>query len=280
MDFNRDLYLDLMKRSLSAYIYEESSNRPITVDYGRRYTPKELIKAACLTIASRLGWRIEKKIPFDPKAREEGRDWPGIGYTMIGLRRLDNLQACIEDILNNNVPGDMIETGVWRGGASIFMRAVLKSHSVSSRRVWLADSFEGMPVPDTSDTDTDQGYDLSSVDYLSVSLDQVRENFRKFNLLDDQVGFLKGWFKDTLPSAPIEQLALLRLDGDLYESTMDALVHLYDRVSGGGYVVVDDYHNWPPCRQAVDEFRQARSIHAELREIDGRGVYWQVEAVV
>src|SRR5205814_6734396 len=154
-----------------------------------------------------------------------------IGYTMVGHRRLENIQMCVEDVLRNQVPGDLIETGVWRGGASIFMRAVLKAYGVTDRKVWLADSFEGLPVP----KDENDGQDLSQVDYLKVSVEQVQANFARFGLLDDQVKFLKGWFSDTLPNRPVERLAILRLDGDLYSSTMDALRALYDRVSRGGY---------------------------------------------
>ena len=96
---------------------------------------------------------------------------------------------------------------------------------------------------------------MSGVSTLMVGADQVRANFDRYGLLDDQVRFLEGWFADTLPMAPIEQLAILRLDGDLYESTMDALVPLYEKVSPGGFVIVDDYGAWEPCRKAVDDFR-------------------------
>lgn len=84
--------------------------------------------------------------------------------------------------------------------------------------------------------------------YSRHSLEEVQENFRRYNLLDDQVQFLKGWFCDTLPTAPIEKLAVLRLDGDLYESIMDGLNALYDKVSPGGFIIVDDYGDFEPCR--------------------------------
>jgi hypothetical protein len=93
-------------------------------------------------------------------------------------------------------------------------------------------------------------------------------------LLDEQVVFLKGLFKDTLPQAPIKSLALLRLDGDMYESTLDALTSLYDRLSVHGSLIVDDYHVVPNCRAAVDKFRTSRGIIDPICEIDGVGVYW------
>jgi len=203
--------------------------------------------------------------------RAEGRDWPCFGYTMVGRQRLDNIQTCIEDILRNNVPGDLIETGAWRGGTVIFMRAVLKEHGVTDRTVWVADSFEGLPPP-ASDTD---GADLSELKYLKVPLKKVKANFERFNLLDDQVKFLPGYFCDTLPNAPIERLAILRLDGDLYSSTMDSLRNLYHRVSLGGYVIVDDYYSWDSCRQAVTDFLRENQIDAQIRAI-ADGAYWKV----
>ena len=192
---------------------------------------------------------------------------------MIGHKRLNNVQSCVEDVLANNIPGDFVETGSWRGGTVIFMRALLKIHGVTDRNVWVADSFEGMPVPKGEN----DGNDLSHLDTLAVSLEEVRSNFEKFDLLDDQVKFLKGWFCDTLPEAPIGKISILRLDGDLYHSTMDSLVNLYEKVSKGGYVIVDDYYSWPACGEAVTDFLKQKNISPKLIDIDGSAVYWQHE---
>src|SRR5262249_42859847 len=150
-------------------------------------------------------------------------------------KRLDNIQFAIETILEENIPGDLIETGIWRGGAVIFMRGVLAAYGIVDRIVWAADSFEGVPPPTYPQ---DANLDLSPRVYpfLVVSLEQVSELCARYDLLDGQVRFLKGWFKDTLRTAPIEKLAMLRLDGDLYESTIDALDPLYAKVSDGGFV--------------------------------------------
>lgn len=207
--------------------------------------------------------------------REQGLGMPTNGQTMIGLKRLDNLQYCIEDTLATGVPGDLIETGVWRGGATILMRAVLKTYGVEDRRVWVADSFEGLPPPDPDQYKQDKGSRLHTREELAVSLEQVKANFERYGLLDEQVCFLKGWFRDTLPEAPIERLAVVRLDGDMYESTMDGLVNLYPRLSAGGYLIVDDYGAVGACRQAVHDYREAHAIHDEIRSIDWTGVFWQ-----
>lgn len=195
-------------------------------------------------------------------------------HTMIGHKRLDNIQSLLDVIVRDNIPGDLIETGVWRGGATIFMRGYLAARRITDRRVWVADSFSGLPVPSAQQ---DQGFDFSAAVFpiLAISRHAVEELFRRYELLDDQVKFLEGWFKDTLPTAPIERLALLRLDGDLYESTRDALAHLYHKLSPGGFVIVDDYFDFQPCRRAVDEFREYVGDQAALQRIDRIGVYWR-----
>jgi hypothetical protein len=205
----------------------------------------------------------------------EGRIWPLVAHTMIGLKRLDNLEFCIEQVITNGVVGDLIETGVWRGGATIFMRAVLKAYGVTDRYVWVADSFEGLPPPEAGKYPHDAGDTLHEARELAISLEQVKANFERYGLLDDQVRFLKGWFRDTLPVAPIERLAVLRLDGDMYESTMDTLVNLYPKLSEGGYVIVDDYGAIPACRQAVHDYRSANAITEEIHDIDWTGIFWQ-----
>ncbi len=194
---------------------------------------------------------------------------------MIGSRRLENLQACAEHVLANDVPGDFIETGVWRGGAVILLRGVLEAYDVRDRVVWVADSFAGLPRPNETDYPADRGDQHHTYEELAVSLEQVQENFRRYDLLDDQVRFLKGWFKDTLPDAPIDALALLRIDGDMYESTHDAFSHLYPRLSPGGIVIVDDYHAVAACRRATHDYRNAHGITSPIHEIDGVGVFWE-----
>jgi hypothetical protein len=222
-------------------------------------------------------WR--KRLPLDVRERVEGLKWPADAETMIGLRRLENIQACVTDVLKSGVPGDLIETGVWRGGATIFMRAVLAAYGDRGRVVWVADSFEGLPKPNVSRAPADKGdIHWAYGKDLAISMEEVQENFIRYSLLDRQVRFLKGWFRDSLPSAPIDRLAVMRLDGDMYESTMDALTALYPRLSVGGYVIIDDYGCLEPCKAAVDEFRERHSISDEILTIDSSGVYWKRSA--
>jgi hypothetical protein len=212
---------------------------------------------------------------YDAATRKVGMDWPSMAHTMIGVKRLANLRMLAETVIANEIPGDFIETGVWRGGACILMRAVLNAYQVTDRRVWVADSFQGVPPPDLQRYPADAESTFHTFKELSVPLETVRRNFEKYGLLDDQVVFLKGWFKDTLPTVQIRRLALLRMDGDLYESTIVALNALYDKLSPGGYVIVDDYHG-SGCRNAIGDFLSARKIpSSRLSEIDGVGVFWQ-----
>jgi O-methyltransferase len=210
-----------------------------------------------------------------PATRIEGRDWPKTAETMIGLKRLDNLHDCITDVLRRRVPGDFIEAGAWRGGATIFMRAALLAYDENRRNVWVADSFQGVAKPDPKLFPADARDEHWTHGELVVPLDEVKENFAKYALLDERVKFLPGWFKDTLPNAPIQQLAILRIDADLYESTMEALNHLYPKLSIGGYVIVDDYGAIAACRKAVEDFRVGKGIREELKHIDWTGVFWE-----
>ncbi len=195
---------------------------------------------------------------------------------MIGRKRLDHLQACVETVLREEVPGDLIETGVWRGGSVILMRGVLAAHADPERRVWVADLFRGLPPPNGK-WQIDARSKLHEVDLLAVSRAEVERNFQAYGLLDDRVRFLEGWFEDTLPGAPIEQLAVLRLDGDMYRSTISVLEALYDRVSPGGFIIVDDYA-LPPCKAAITDFRVARNITTPIEAIDWTGVFWRKQA--
>ena len=205
--------------------------------------------------------------------RQEGLDWPSDAETMIGMERLNNLQHCVETVIQESIQGDLIETGVWRGGASILMRGVLAAYGVRDRTVWVADSFQGLPPPDpayAADADSEFHKDKQ----LAISEEDVRENFRRYGLLDDQVRFLPGWFKDTLPTAPIEKLAIARLDGDMYESTIQALESLYPKLSPGGFLIIDDYAI-RMCRQAVDDYRSQHTIEDEVVMIDAKSAYWR-----
>lgn len=261
-----DLYLELMIKSLINEVYGDTEYLPIMTN---RFIVKLINR--CL---NSIGLQISKKQEFDSRKREYGLDWPPYAHTMIGRKRLENVLYCVKQILEHNIQGDFIETGVWRGGSTIFMRAILKAYDVRDRNVWVADSFEGLPVPNEEAYPLDKDDIHHTFNELKVTLESVRNNFDKYDLLDDQVKFLKGWFKDTLSSAPIEKLSLVRLDGDMYESTMDAMVNLYPKLSINGFLIVDDYC-LEVCRKAIADYRMTHNIQDEIIDIDGTGVFWQ-----
>lgn len=241
----RSLYLDLIQKCLTNTIYEDP--------------PQDK-------------WSGGK---YNPKTRDYGLDWPSKAHTMIGNQRMTNLRKLTEYVITHNIPGDLIEAGIWRGGACIYMRAILKAYGVTDRVVWCADSFEGLPEPDSEQFPHDAGDIHHTFEPLKVSLEEVKNNFTKYDLLDEQVKFLKGWFRDTLPNATIERLSILRLDADMYQSTTEGFLYLYDKVSPGGYIIVDDYGVVKGCRAAVHDFRIQHAINDPIKTIDGVGVYWQ-----
>ena len=245
MTDGRSLYLDLMEKVLLNLIYEDPPQDPWSGSVYR------------------------------PELRANGMDWPSVAHSMIGWKRMRNVRVLAEQAIRTGIPGDFIETGVWRGGACIMMRAVLEAYGVRDRLVYACDSFEGLPPPDIKQFPKEAPNDPHhTFRELKVSLEEVQENFRRYGLLDGQVRFLRGWFKDTLPSAPIGRIALARLDGDMYQSTMEALTYLYDNVSIGGHLIIDDYGAVEGCRRAVEDFRQEFLIDEPIIPIDRMGVYW------
>lgn len=282
-------YIDLLKNSLLNETYLENEVRLLYVfamlatqqkvegdvvrNIGRKLPDWfRMVKTARQD--GQIWWLLNIKDGNSETKQLDLRNFCEFSHTMVGRKRLDNIQFCLDMVRLDNIAGDVIETGVWRGGACIFMRGYFVTWEMNDRTVWVADSFEGVPVPTLTQ---DSGYDMSAskVPVMAIPLEEVKENFRRYGLLDDQVRFLKGWFRETLPSAPIEHLAVLRLDGDLYESTMDALNALYHKVTPGGFIIVDDYGALEPCRRAVHEFRDRHGIFDPIEKIDWTGVYWR-----
>jgi O-methyltransferase len=265
------MYFDLTKRVLTRTLTAKSIERQTLQ---ARFPPKRLAVALARGLLRPLSLELVRLIPCTPEDyRESGdaaRNRAEDAETMLGVRQLDNMQACIASVLRDGVPGDLLEAGVWRGGMTIFMRAALAAFGETSRNVWVADSFEGLPDPDRRQ----DSFGWRAGD-MAASLDEVRDNFARYGLLDDRVRFLKGYFSSTLPSAPIERLAILRVDADLYESTLDVLKALYPKLSPGGYAIFDDYRNLVDCRRAIDEYRAQHAIVEPVEIIDKRAVFWR-----
>ncbi len=262
-----ELYVDLLKRMLTRYGFSDGlrESRP----------PKNTVLKTVHTQLRKRGVILARPEPYDPASREIGIDWPTYAETMVGLKRLDNLHECIKTIIAESIPGDIVEAGVWRGGASIFMKGVLAAYG-EQRELWLADSFEGLPPPDPDNYPDDAGINLDEeAYYLAVSPEEVKRNFERYGLFDEHVHLAKGWFKDILGTLPVERISLLRLDGDLYESTIQGLEPLYPKLAPGGFCVIDDYGNIEACRKAVHDYRSEHGITETIIDIDGSGVFWR-----
>jgi len=230
----RDLYLDLLVKCLSNLIYGPSPRDPWN---------DGLFRGDAMP----------------------GRDRQSPAHTMVGILRLQNVRELMQRAIDLAIPGDFIETGVWRGGCCILMRGVLAGNAIGDRKVYVADSFEGLPAPNPELFPQDTGDTLHTIRELAVSVAEVKANFDRYGLLDDQVVFVKGFFSDTLPTLEAGPFALIRLDGDMYESTYVALEALYPKLSPGGFIIIDDYGAIAQCRNAVTDYRSNFSIDATLQ---------------
>ncbi|MBJ7289754.1 TylF/MycF/NovP-related O-methyltransferase [Williamsia sp.] len=272
----RRLYLEIVKRSLTGALAEDNDSVLGGVRWKGNPSRIKRLANAVAGFADRFDVEIAIKRPYDAERREAGLDWPSRAESMIGLRRMTNIEECIRAVITDEVEGDLIETGVWRGGATIYMKANLRAWNDTTRTLWVADSFEGLPPPDATRYPADTGDRNHELGGLAVGAQQVRHNFDRYGLLDDRVRFLVGWFKDTLPTAPIESLAVMRLDGDMYESTIQALDSLYPKLSPGGFCIIDDYGSHSSqAGKAVRDYRRDHGIDDEIVDIDGSGAFWR-----
>lgn len=189
-------------------------------------------------------------------------------YTQVGYPRLTNVYNLANDIEKGGIEGAFVECGVWKGGCAATMAAVAQRYG-SRRKIWYFDSFEGMPEPTKEDGSGSRRL-IGEVNKASIF--EVEELiFKKLNLSRSKNILIKGWFEDTLPKMKekVGKIAILRIDGDWYKSTLTCLNQLYNQVVSGGYIIIDDYGTWPGCRQAVHEFLNANNIKADFKFIGG-----------
>jgi O-methyltransferase len=191
-------------------------------------------------------------------------------YTMIGLKRLRALDrlACRIDELG--IPGDVVECGTCNGGSGALLARVA-CRSRYGRRVWLLDSFAGLPAPGRHDPPTAARH----TGLCRGSPECVRHVLRRVGVPDEATTLVKGWFQDTLPSLPVGAIALLHVDADWYESVRTVLDHLYAKVAPGGFVVLDDYGYWEGCRRAWEDYCAEHALRVDMTWIDGNAAYLQ-----
>lgn len=212
-------------------------------------------------------------------AHGEEYSWAGrFCYSGIGFDGLNNIRYCCEDVIANKIPGAFLEAGVWRGGASIYMAAISKFWK-EDRKVWVLDGFQGMPKPNPNCPH--EITDYSDLTGLVVSLAEVRQAFSKFNVLEKAI-FVPGWFHDSVPELEVDQISVLRLDNDYYESTLLTIKKFYPKVPVGGWIIIDDYDCVPGAKTAIDQFRDEFQIKDQMYRMNktgNTGVYWKKSAL-
>lgn len=275
----RTLYLELLKSAITNSLYKQEGTTPLSrreIDEAETALLRAREKFGAMATSEEeeaallLNWTPEE-LALTLRANSPN------AHALVTMSAFENIQRCVQIVLDEGVNGDLMEAGVWRGGMCVFMRGLLKAFGDEQRCVWVADSFEGLPVPDPKLNlkDAIAHELLQLVNGLSISLDEVKDVFRRYDMLDERVRILHGWFDETLPTAPIQSLAVLRLDADYYESTKTALDHLYPKLSIGGFAIIDDYGAPVGARRAVDEYRQAHGISDELLQVNGQEFYWR-----
>lgn len=240
-DSNRQAYVELVKRSITNFLYLGGE-----ADFaGFRCVDHYDLE--------RWQWKV------DPLSKPA---------TLLRKGQLDLIEQAVVSLEQRKVPGDYLEAGIWRGGAVILLRALLDAYAIPGRRVFAADSFEGIPVNTRALNDPVDAWQ----DRWVASLDEVRGNIARFGLLDERIVFVPGYFETSLPPLAGESFALIRLDSDSYDSVETSLQLLYPRVVKGGIVIIDDWH-LPGCRMAVLDYCARHNIRDAIQEYDANA-FW------
>jgi O-methyltransferase/8-demethyl-8-(2,3-dimethoxy-alpha-L-rhamnosyl)tetracenomycin-C 4'-O-methyltransferase len=237
----RQAYVDLIKRTITNYVY-----------LGGQDSPEQFRCVSHYDLAASK-WKIDRLSK---------------PMTLLTWNQLDLVEKAVIDVATNNVPGDLLEAGVWRGGVIMLMRALLDAHGIEDRNVVAADSFKGIPQNTRAVNDPVDQW----ADRWVASLDEVKEGIARFGLLDDRIEFLPGFFEDTLGALKGRTFSVIRLDSDSYDSVETSLEYLYPLVPRGGFIIIDDWH-LPGCRMAVTAYREQLGIRDPIHEHDGNA-FW------
>jgi O-methyltransferase len=282
----KNKYIDLLISSINNELYIDNDVRMLyifTMLLSKKNIDSDILRNIRTKIpnlyANITQSRLEGKPWWRARVQNENgdfeiknlRNYIEFSHSMIGRKRLENIVQLIEYIKINNIDGDMLEAGIWRGGSAILAKACIEEFQLN-KKLFVADSFMGLPKP-THELDIKYDYSESVMPILSIAKEEVINNFKKYNLYDDNVIFIEGWFNESLKNNNIK-LSLLRVDGDLYESTKTVLEECYKNVTNGGAIIIDDYGDFPQCKFAVDEFRINNKIIDPIVPIDWTGIYW------
>lgn len=198
-------------------------------------------------------------------------------YTMTSLERMYGLYKAVEYVVAHNIPGDFVECGVWKGGSTMVAAMTFLAMGDTSRRIWMYDTFEGMPAPGADDiqydniTADERARRQKIVDWSTIAnagTEEVAANLARTGYPRERLEFVKGKVEETIPSRMPESISLLRLDTDWYDSTRHEMEHLFPLLNPGGVLLIDDYGHWKGSKKAVDEYLTAHGIRMLLNRID------------
>jgi cephalosporin hydroxylase len=262
-------YLDLLRDALLNEHYVENELRIEhlleCIDTGEDVDLRKLADPIRYMSSALLLRQQERRAGELPQATPGSE---GVAYAGMGRFRLEHLERCLELIREEAIGGDLVESGTGRGGAAIFMCGFLAAYEVSGRRMWVADRFATAGSAGTRDGLRRDGFRFAR------DFNTVREGFARFGLLDDRVVFLQGPPSRTLAEAPIDEIAVLRVESQEPDEVAAVLGALYDRVTPGGFVVVDGY-GAPECEAAVEEFRSLHGLVEPLERVDWSAAAWR-----
>jgi O-methyltransferase len=201
-------------------------------------------------------------------------------FTMTSIERMYALYKATQYIVDNKVPGDIVECGVWKGGSSMLCALTMKTMGEMQRKIYLYDTYSGMSQPTQKDVSYIGNRALDRwikaekngiYDWDVATLEEVQKNMFSTGYTKENLLFIQGKVEDTIPAIVPENIALLHLDTDWYESTYHELNHLFPRLSSGGVIVIDDYGHWKGAQEAVDKFLQENNVKILLNRIDYTG---------
>lgn len=242
------------------------------------------MKKALLSMLRKTGYQIVRVAQPDPLLSDDAFQHVYAEckpYTMTSEARCYALYRAVRYIIENNVLGDFVECGVWRGGSAMLMARVLQEYGAGNRALYLYDTYAGMSEPTDEDKKASgKGGSAAATwqalqkpeynDWCYAGLEEVRENVRKVKYPDTKTHFIKGDVADTLKQKTPERIAILRLDTDWYESTKLELEVLFPKLTKGGVLIIDDYGSWQGAKKAVDEYPEIK--HLLLNRIDNTGM--------
>jgi len=199
------------------------------------------------------------------------------GHTMTSVERMYSLYKSVEYVTKNSIPGDFVECGVWKGGSAMVILLTLMKHNIKDRKLYLYDTYEGMPKPGKEDINFlgasaidrwNEKTKKGKLKWADVGLNEVKDYLKLSGYPMNKLIFVKGMVENTIPETVPEKISVLRLDTDWYDSTKHELENLYPLLSKGGILIIDDYGHYKGSRKATDDYMEKNKIPFFLSRVD------------